>query len=94
MTVRHAPRRSFLALAALSLVLLGGNAAASSTSAKRIVYVSGANLATVGADGTGPTNLGIAGQRPSLSTDGTTIVFDDGTDVRRIAADGSGASIV
>jgi hypothetical protein len=86
--------RSLVALAtagAIALVPLG-SAGASSTTAKRIAYVSGGNLWTIGANGTGTTNLGVSANNPSFSSDGQLIVFDDGANVRSISSSGTNAT--
>jgi hypothetical protein len=78
---------AFAAIGALALLPLG-SAGASSTTAKRIAYVSGGDLWTIGANGTGTTNLGESPSNPSFSSDGQLIVFDDGVNIRSIAASG------
>jgi dipeptidyl aminopeptidase/acylaminoacyl peptidase len=77
----------------LALIPLG-SAGASATTAKRIAYVSGGDLITIGANGSGTTNLGESPSNPSFSSDGQTIVFDDGTKVRRISAAGPADSSI
>jgi hypothetical protein len=71
----------------LALIPLG-SAGASATTAKRIAYVSGGDLWTIGANGTGTTNLGESPSNPSFSSDGQRIVFDDGASIRSISASG------
>ncbi len=82
--------RSLVALATVGVVALVplGSAGASSTTAKRIAYVSGDDLWTIGANGTGTTNLGESPHNPSFSSNGQLILFDDGTSVRAISAAG------
>ena len=82
--------RSLVALAAVGVMTLVplGAATASSSTAKRIAYVSGGELMTIGANGTGTSVLGESPNSPSSSSDGQTIVFDDGTNVRSISANG------
>jgi hypothetical protein len=75
----------------LALIPLG-SAGASATTAKRIAYVSGTTLATIGANGTGTTNLGATASNPSISSDGQLIVFDDGTNIRSIPVSGGSSS--
>lgn len=82
--------RRIVALAAagcLALIPLGA-ASASSSTLKRIAYVSGDDLWTIAANGSGTTNLGESPNNPSISTDGQTILFDDGASVRSIGAGG------
>ena len=76
--------RSLAALVAISVLVLVplGAASASSTTAKRIAYVSGTDLWTIGANGSGTTNLGEDPLNVSFSSDGQKILFDDGTNVR------------
>lgn len=83
-------RRQILALATVSVISIVpfGSASGSATTAKRIAYVSAGDLWTIGADGTGTTNLGETPNNPSFASDGQTIVFDDGASVRVIAAAG------
>ena len=83
--------RSLVALAAVGVVVLVpfSSAGASSTTAKRIAYVSGGNLWTIGANGTGTSNLGVAAHNPSFSSDGSTILFDDGSSIWSISATGT-----
>jgi hypothetical protein len=71
----------------LALVPLGAASASSSTQ-KRIAYVSGGDLWTIAANGSSTTNLGESPNNPSISTDGQVILFDDGANVRSIAAGG------
>jgi hypothetical protein len=71
----------------LALIPLG-SAGASSTTAKRIAYISGGNLMTVGAGGTGTTNLGGPADNPSFSSDGQKILFDNAGTVWSIPAAG------
>jgi hypothetical protein len=88
--------RRLVALAAvggLALIPLG-SAGASSTTAKRIAYVSGGVLTTIGANGTGTTNLGVAANNPSFSSDGLKILFDDTTVIRSIPASGGSSSVL
>src|SRR5207244_1663661 len=82
--------RSLVALAAVGACVLIplGSAGASSTTAKRIAYVSGGHLWTIGPNGTGTTNLGESANNPSFSSDGQVIVFDDGANIRSIPASG------
>jgi hemolysin type calcium-binding protein/WD40 repeat protein len=79
-------------MSAIALLPLGAAASASSTTAKPVVYVSDAagarDLVTIGANGTGTTNLGESPFNVSLSSDGNLIVFDDGTGVRSISSSG------
>ena len=86
--------RLLVALAAVAACVLIplGSAGASSTTAKRIAYVSGGDLWTIGANGTGTTNLGESPANPSFSSDGQFIVFDDGTNIRTIPASGPAGS--
>ena len=85
----------WLLAAAGALALLQiGSAVASSTTAKRIAFVRGGDLWTVGAAGTGTTNLGESPSNPSFSSDGQLIYFDDGGTVRVIAAAGPAGSSV
>jgi len=86
------PLAALVAVGAFALIPFG-SASASSTTAKRIAYVSGGDLWTIGANGTGTTNLGENPANVSFSSDGQLIVFDDGVDVRSIPASG-GASTV
>lgn len=86
--------RPFVALAAagaLALIPLGA-ASASSTTAKRIAYVAGADLITIGANGTGTTNLGQNPASVSFSTNGQLIVFDEGGQVKSIPSSGGSAT--
>jgi RTX calcium-binding nonapeptide repeat (4 copies)/WD40-like Beta Propeller Repeat len=71
----------------LALIPLS-SAGASATTAKRIAYVSGTHLWTIGANGTGTTDLGVVGNNPSFSSDGQQIVFDSGGKIRSISASG------
>ena len=82
--------RSLVALVAVGAIALVplSSAGASSTTAKRIAYVSGGDLWTIGANGTGTTNLGEGPNNPSFSSNGQTIVFDDGANIRSISASG------
>ena len=82
--------RSLVALVAVGAIALVpfSSAGASSTTAKRIAYVSGGDLWTIGANGTGTTNLGESPNNPSFSSNGQTIVFDDGANIRSISASG------
>jgi RTX calcium-binding nonapeptide repeat (4 copies)/WD40-like Beta Propeller Repeat len=77
-----------LALTGVLALIPLGSAGASATTAKRIAYVSGGDLITIGANGSGTTNLGESPHNPSFSSDGQTIVFDDGTNIRRISGSG------
>jgi len=85
--------RSLVVLAvagAIALVPLG-SAGASSSTAKRIAYVSGGHLRTIGANGTGTTDLDESANNPSnpsSSSDGHTILFDNGAKIRSISASG------
>jgi RTX calcium-binding nonapeptide repeat (4 copies)/WD40-like Beta Propeller Repeat len=78
---------ALLTLGAIAVIPLG-SAVASATTAKAIVYVSGGNLWTIGANGTGTTSLGETANNPSFSSDGQTIVFDDTASIRSISASG------
>ena len=82
--------RWFAAVAVVGVLALIplGSAGASSTTAKRIAYVSGGNLWTIGANGTGTTNLGVSASNPSFSSDGQLIVFASGGTVVSIPASG------
>jgi RTX calcium-binding nonapeptide repeat (4 copies)/WD40-like Beta Propeller Repeat len=71
-----------------------GSAGASTTTAKRIAYISGGHLWTIGPNGTGTTDLGGPASNPSFSSDGKTIVFDDGTNVKQISASGGASSVL
>jgi hypothetical protein len=82
------------AVGGLALIPLG-SAEASATTAKRIAYVSGGHVFTIGAGGTGTTDLGgglTPFAHPSFSSDGQLIVFDDGTTVRSIPASGGSST--
>lgn len=85
MRARLRTRVSLLAVGALFLLVLGP-ASASSTTAKRIVYVSGGTLHTIAANGTSVTDLGVAGANPSSSSDAAVILYDDGGNVVRLGA--------
>jgi Tol biopolymer transport system component len=71
----------------LGLVPLGA-ASASTSTAKKVAYVSGGDLYTIEASGIGTTNLGESPSNPSFSSDGQKIYFDDGANVRWISAGG------
>ncbi len=89
--------RSLVALAAVGVMALVplGAATASSSTAKRIAYVSGGELWTIGANGTGTSALGASpANNPSSSSNGVTIVFDDGTNVRSILAAGGSSTVL
>jgi RTX calcium-binding nonapeptide repeat (4 copies)/WD40-like Beta Propeller Repeat len=75
------------AVGALALVPLG-SAGASTTTAKRIAYVSGGHLWTIGANGTGTSDLGGPAANPSSSSDGQLILFEDGGSIYSIPAAG------
>src|SRR3954447_1491026 len=80
-----------LALACALTVIPLGTAAASSSTGKRIAYISGNDLRTIAADGTGTTSFGeIANtpRTPSISSDGTVIVFDTGASLRSVTVGG------
>jgi hypothetical protein len=77
------------------LIPLAG-ASASSTTAKRVAYVNVINpvgpvtdLMTIGANGTGTTNLGQNPTNVSFSSDGQLIVFQEGASVMSISSSGS-----
>jgi RTX calcium-binding nonapeptide repeat (4 copies)/WD40-like Beta Propeller Repeat len=82
--------RTLIALSALGAIAVIplGSAEASATTSKPIAYVSAGNLWTIGANGTGTTNLGETANNPSFSSDGQTIVFDDTVSIRSISASG------
>jgi uncharacterized protein YukE len=90
MRIRRLLRFSFPAVLAGSLLLVIGSAGAAPGSAKRIAYVSGGNIFTIGANGIGTSDQGVAGSNPSISTDGATILYDAGGSIRQV---GSGAAI-
>jgi hypothetical protein len=83
--------RSLVALATVGAVALVplGSAGATSTTAKRIAYVSSGHLWTIGANGTGTTDLGVSAHNPSFSSNGQQILFDDGSNVWSITAAGT-----
>lgn len=78
---------ALVAASVLGLVPLGA-ASASTSTAKKVAYVSGGDLYTIGASGIGTTNLGESPNNPSFSSDGQRIYFDDGVNVRWISAGG------
>jgi hypothetical protein len=67
---------ALLVTGALALLPLGA-ASASSTTSKRIAYVTATGITTIGADGTGTANLGQAPLSVSSSSDGQTIFYDE-----------------
>jgi hemolysin type calcium-binding protein/WD40 repeat protein len=78
---------------AIALIPLG-SAGASATTAKRIAYVgTGGTLWTIGANGSGTTDLGVTANNPSSSSDGQLILFDAGGNVNSIPASGGAASV-
>lgn len=78
---------ALVAASVLGLIPLGAASASTSTS-KKIAYISGGDLYTIGASGIGTTNLGESPNNPSFSSDGQKIYFDDGVNVRWISAGG------
>ena len=76
--------RTLIALSALGAIAVIplGSAEASASTSKPIAYVSAGNLWTIGANGTGTTNLGETANNPSFSSDGETIIAYDSQNSR------------
>jgi hypothetical protein len=91
MRIRRLLRFSFPVLLAGGLLLAIGSAGAAPGSAKRIAYVSGGNIFTIGANGIGTSDVGVDGSDPSISSDGATIVYAN-SGVRKVDVGGTNDS--